>query len=885
MALRYWVGNAGSWTANNTSNWAATSGGAGGQSVPGPLDDVYINASSLGAGESVTITYNPTVNSVNLTQSFLSLNNLTLTCNTFNMNGTAIRGITFGTTSGSLDPSRGNLIIQGGNLGVSVFTMGNDTNVINTGATRNVFFTYSGSVGTRVISAGIGAGLPSNIVNTFIDIIVNAGSDNVSLTNTGLTGITAGNIDFTGFSGNAVNSVYGNLSGNLILNNTMTLPGSGGSGNVLNFIPPTGRTSVITTAGKIFDIPVTANGQSANAVIRFADNFAMSNNRQFIQAGGNLDFNDKIIEIPFFSSSATANRRLIFGTNSTVNITGGNTGNTTVWNTGVVTNLSVTGNAVVNITGNLSSGNRALSVGTPTEANSISFNLSAGTDNINLSGNVMNLNTTGFTGNLLSINNKTLYGNLVVGTGTKIPFSTASNIIFAGTTGNRTINVNNQATPVNMVVNAGANIRYTLLGNLNISTGGNINNQLNVFQGTLDLNDFKIDTPTFGLGAGPSNIRGLAFGNTGVLNVTAAQGTIWQSPQVANFSYTGTPNVNFTSTTGTSSTKTISHGSTSGGSFATKAPPMKIPAGNLTLSAQGHFTELDFTGFTGALNNSTRTMYGNLILSPGMTVTGGTLITTFASPNAVQTFNTNGVATTQMPITVAAPGGTFLVTSNMNLSTAVILFNDGTFDTQGFNITTGGFNSNTANTRIFNGGNSTFNITGSGNSWVMANANLTVNAANTSIAFGMGGGSNALFVGGNSTYRNFTVSGPGTGNIIISGNNTFTGTFTANRTSTYSVLFTAGTTTTVGGFSIPGTAGNTVTIDSDGVGTHNLVYIGAGTVTVARCSIADSNASPADTWYAPLTSNNIDGGNNTGWIFGAGPVVITNGNFFLLFQD
>ena len=53
MANRYWVGGTGTWSASNTTNWAATSGGAGGQSVPGPSDTVTFNAAS---GTSFTVT-------------------------------------------------------------------------------------------------------------------------------------------------------------------------------------------------------------------------------------------------------------------------------------------------------------------------------------------------------------------------------------------------------------------------------------------------------------------------------------------------------------------------------------------------------------------------------------------------------------------------------------------------------------------------------------------------------------------------------------------------------------------------------------------------------------------------------------------------------------
>ena len=46
MATRYWVGGAGTWDNVNTANWSATSGGAGGASVPTNTDDVVFNSSS-----------------------------------------------------------------------------------------------------------------------------------------------------------------------------------------------------------------------------------------------------------------------------------------------------------------------------------------------------------------------------------------------------------------------------------------------------------------------------------------------------------------------------------------------------------------------------------------------------------------------------------------------------------------------------------------------------------------------------------------------------------------------------------------------------------------------------------------------------------------------
>ena len=46
MANRYWVGGTASWDGTAGTKWAATSGGAGGQSVPTSADDVFFDAAS-----------------------------------------------------------------------------------------------------------------------------------------------------------------------------------------------------------------------------------------------------------------------------------------------------------------------------------------------------------------------------------------------------------------------------------------------------------------------------------------------------------------------------------------------------------------------------------------------------------------------------------------------------------------------------------------------------------------------------------------------------------------------------------------------------------------------------------------------------------------------
>lgn len=67
MASRYWVGGTGNWS--NTARWSATSGGAGGASVPVAIDDVFFDANS--GLNNATVTIDPF--------SVVVCNNLTIT--------------------------------------------------------------------------------------------------------------------------------------------------------------------------------------------------------------------------------------------------------------------------------------------------------------------------------------------------------------------------------------------------------------------------------------------------------------------------------------------------------------------------------------------------------------------------------------------------------------------------------------------------------------------------------------------------------------------------------------------------------------------------------------------------------------------------------------
>ena len=91
------------------------------------------------------------------------------------------------------------------------------------------------------------------------------------------------------------------------------------------------------------------------------------------------------------------------------------------------------------------------------------------------------------------------------------------------------------------------------------------------------------------------------------------------------------------------------------------------------------------------------------------------------------------------------------------------------------------------------------------------------------------------------------------------------------------ITFEAGSVTTLTNFTLSGTAGNLVTINSSISGTQFNLFKPTGTANVNYLSIQDSNVASA--FFSNLTSTNL--GNNNGWNFTAPSVV--QGNFSSFF--
>ena len=165
MAARFWVGGTGTWDASSTTNWSATTGGAGGASVPTSADTVTIDASS-GSG-TITVNTNFTITTLtcgamNMTLDFSANNNTPTITSSFTISGTGTRTLNMGNgvwTFSGLAFTIGTITNLTINQGASSILFTNTSNSTLTLATTNYplywnKFTFSRGASTGTISIG-----------------------------------------------------------------------------------------------------------------------------------------------------------------------------------------------------------------------------------------------------------------------------------------------------------------------------------------------------------------------------------------------------------------------------------------------------------------------------------------------------------------------------------------------------------------------------------------------------------------------------------------------------------------------------------------------------------------------------------------------------------
>jgi len=359
---------------------------------------------------------------------------------------------------------------------------------------------------------------------------------------------------------------------------------------------------------------------------------------------------------------------LAFGTNTiSLNSTG------TVF-TGVTT-MTVTGTPQIICT-NSSATARTITPAAVTEANSISFRITAGTGVFTITtGAVRNLdftdgtNPTGYSGAMANAS-PTIYGNFLASTGmTKTAGS--GTFTFAATSGTKTITT---AAVVfdNLFTFDGVGGTWQLQDAL---TSG-ATRTVTLTNGTLDLNNYTLTTGLFS--STTTNTRVLAFG-TGKIVLTGSNVTVWTNATGTGFTYTGTSRIE-TPGPATSGTRTFNPSST-GTSTQAIALNFYITGGSdlVTFSVSSRrVNNIDFTGFTGSFKCSNLTVHGNYTLAASpMVVQAGTEVTTFSNTTS-QNITTNA-QTLDFPVTFSGVNSTFVMQDALTLgSTQPLTMTNGT---------------------------------------------------------------------------------------------------------------------------------------------------------------------------------------------------------------
>jgi hypothetical protein len=571
-------------------------------------------------------------------------------------------------------------------------------------------FSYTGTPTIQVTNAS-GANRTINMqggnwtATSAPSISVTAGSDTITF----ITRVL--NLDFTGFTGTWTGAgIY--IHGNLTLNSGMLVTSSASS---IQFDASSG-TKTITTAGVTLDFPIYIGYFTIGATWQLQDALTMGSTRSLFVYAGTFDINSKTVTCGILNAGNSGLARVLaFGT-GTINVTGNNTTVVNYFNT----NITYTGTPTVNLTYSGSTGTRTVNGGSGISTNALNINVTAGSDIVSVNGSIINLNFTGFGAGSLTCATVSIYENLTLSS-SMTTTSVATAMTFASTSGTRTLTTSGVTINFPMTFN-GVGGTWQLQDALTLLSSRTVT----LTNGTLDLNNKNLTAGI--IASSGSATRALTIGRSEI-TVTGNNTTVWSFDTITGLTFTGNQIVTFTYS-GSTGTRTVSSGTT-GGTEA-NAFSFNFPAGGdiISISTSAKVKHLNFTGFgagTGSLANTAINVYGNLVLSTTMSITGGGNAITFAATSGIQQFFSAGI-TVDRPITVDGVGGTVQLGENLTiggLATArTLTLTNGTLNLNSKLLACDVFSSTNTNTRVIAFGTSIMSITGS-NTTVWSTSTLT----------------------------------------------------------------------------------------------------------------------------------------------------------------
>lgn len=294
-------------------------------------------------------------------------------------------------------------------------------------------------------------------------------------------------------------------------------------------------------------------------------------------------------------------------------------------------------------------------------------------------------------------------------------------------------------------------------------------------------------------------------------------------------------------------------------------------SGSVTVTTSGTTTDicdnLDFTGFTGTLSHAANTtigVYGSLTLVSGMTYTRGNVTTSrfsFLATATGKTIDFGGKAPGN--ITFDGVGGGWTLNSSYTNGSSAWTLTNGALDINGQTISINTLVSSNTNTRSLTLGAASITTV----TWDISDStNMTFSGASSTITYSLSTGT-VWFYGGGLTYGTLSATGLTTGSMTITGNNTFS-TLTLN-----------GGTSDRGRYIFGGNQTVTGTFTANGNGlTQRSFYLSSASGTARTISAAtvstqysdwmDITGAGAGSWdLSAITGNSGDCGGNSGITF------------------
>ena len=263
-------------------------------------------------------------------------------------------------------------------------------------------------------------------------------------------------------------------------------------------------------------------------------------------------------------------------------------------------------------------------------------------------------------------------------------------------------------------------------------------------------------------------------------------------------------------------------------------------------------------------------IYGSLTLDSGMTVAGSNG-RVFQGRGAFTL--TNAGVTYARAITVQMVGGTLTLLDAYD-SASTIIFSNGTFDANDFNVTGSGISISGSATKVVTMGSGTWTATSVSTAWGWSTSGTTLNEETSTIVISNTTATAKTFAGAGETYNNLTITGD---DVTITGNNTFNILALNNPTEEEGLIIGTGSTQTVSSITTTASSGNVVLLSGVAGGGAETISDASGTNCLDYLTITNVTVSGGATFHAG--SHSTDGGGNSGWLFtdcDTTPPTITN---------